>query len=150
MVDKENNINMYEACLMHARADRALRLVVSKHLEQFGLTMMEWLLMATVCCSPKRGMTMSDVAAALNVTLPQVTALANNLVRSKFIKQKVNTSDKRSRYLSATVAGKRLIEKVEVAIDATLREWLKDIPEAQLKEYISTVELIAELPTRRK
>ncbi len=142
-----DNVNMYEACLMHARADRALRLVVSKELEQFDLTMMEWLLMATVCGSLRSGMTMSEVAQALNVTLPQVTALANNLVRSKLIKQKINLRDKRSRYLIATLAGKRLITRVEVAIDTKLRTWLGNIPKDQFKNYMITVEMIAELPT---
>lgn len=149
MEDSEE-INMYEACLMHARADRALRLVVSKQLEQFELTMMEWLLMATVCCSPHSGMTMSNVAGALNVTLPQVTALANNLVRSKLIKQKVNIRDKRSRYLMATPAGKRLIGRVEVAINDSLRQWLGRIPKENLALYIQTVKMIADLPTKGK
>ncbi len=143
---ESNKVNMYEACLMHARADRALRLVVSKQLEKFELTMMEWLLMATVCCSARNEITMSGVAQALNVTLPQVTALANNLVRSKLIKQKINTKDKRSRYLTATLSGKRLIERVEVTIDETLRNWLAAIPQDQLMNYMKTVEMIADLP----
>lgn len=146
-MDISNNVNMYEACLMHARADRALRLVVSKQLEQFDLTMMEWLLMATVCCSKGNQMTMSGVAQALNVTLPQVTALANNLVRSKLIRQKVNNRDKRSRYLIVTLTGKRLIERVEIVIDSRLRAWLSRVPEHQLKIYMETVGMIANLPT---
>lgn len=145
-VGKVDSVNMYEACLTHARADRALRLVVAKQLERFDLTMMEWLLMATVSGSPGKGMTMSAVAQALNVTLPQVTALANNLVRSKLIKQKINTRDKRSRYLTATPAGKRLIERVEVVIDDTLRTWLANIPKDQLRDYMNTLEMIAALP----
>jgi hypothetical protein len=74
-MEESEEITMYQACLLHSRADRALRLVIARQLDQFNVTMMEWLLMGAVSSGPKDGMTMSAVAAALDVTLPQVTAL---------------------------------------------------------------------------
>lgn len=144
-----DGISMYQACLMHARADRALRLVVGKHLEEFDLTMMEWLLLATVCAAPREGMTMSAVAHALDVTLPQVTALANSLVRTKLLKQKINTKDRRSRYLQVTLAGKRLIGRVEEAVNESMKQWLEGIPREQLEIYMKTIEKLAKLPTTK-
>lgn len=140
---------MYQTCLMHARADRALRLVVAKQLEQFDLTMMEWLLLATVCAAPREGLTMSSVAAALDVTLPQITALANSLVRTKLLKQKVSIQDKRSRFLTSTITGKRLLARVEESINESMRKWLETIPRDQLINYMETVEKIAKLPTEK-
>ncbi len=147
---ESREISMYQACLMHARADRALRAVVANQLEEFDLTMMEWLLMATVSGAPKDGMTMSAVASALNVTLPQVTALANSLVKSRLMKQKVNVSDKRSRYLTVSITGKRLIGKVEESINRSMQKWLEDIPKDELIVYMATVEKVANLPTNNK
>lgn len=141
---------MYQTCLMHARADRTLRLLVAKQLEQFDLTMMEWLLLATVTAAPREGLTMSAVAAALDVTLPQVTALANSLVKTKLVKQKISSQDRRSRFLIATIAGKRLMARVEDAINQSMRDWLKDIPREQLENYIETVELLAVLPADKQ
>jgi hypothetical protein len=37
-MEEFRGISMYQACLMHARADRALRLVVAKQLVEFDLT----------------------------------------------------------------------------------------------------------------
>lgn len=142
-------LSMYQACLMHARADRALRLVVAKQLEEFDLTMMEWLLLATVAAAPREGMTMSAVASALDVTLPQVTALANSLVRTKLIRQKVSSHDRRSRYLTSTISGKRLMAKVEEATDNSMRQWLGDIPDEQVHIYMATVEKLAKLPAEK-
>lgn len=146
-MEELRDISMYQACLMHARADRTLRLLVAKQLEQFDLTMMEWLLLATVTAAPREGMTMSAVAGALDVTLPQITALANSLVKTKLVKQKVSSKDRRSRFLIATIGGKRLMSRVEEAINKSMRQWLQDIPHEKLVNYIETVEQLAKLPT---
>lgn len=140
---------MYKACLMHARADRALRLVVAKQLEEFDLTMMEWLLLATVCAVPREGMTMTEVASALDVTLPQVTALANSLVRTKLIRQKVSSQDRRSRRLTASISGKRLMSRVEETINRSMNKWLANISREQLENYMLTVEQLANIPTQK-
>ncbi len=140
---------MYQACLMHARADRALRLLVAKKLEEFDLTMMEWLLLATVCNGAREGMTMSAVAGTLDVTLPQITALTNSLVKTRLVKQKVSSQDRRSRQLTCTIAGKRLITRIEEAINDSMSQWLGDIPREQLDSYVKTVEKLANLPTEK-
>ena len=136
--------SMYQACLLHSKADRTLRVVVSKQLEQFDITMMEWLLMGAVHAGPKEGMTMSAVASTLDVTLPQVTALTASLTKAKLLKQKVSPRDRRSRRLVVTPAGKNLLEQVETTVDSTMKDWLSDINPDQLKTYFETVRLLAE------
>lgn len=143
ILDDNTTITMYKACLLHSRADRALRLVVARQLEQFNVTMMEWLLMGAVQNGPKEGMTMSAVASALDVTLPQVTALMANLTKLKLLKQKVSHQDRRSRRLVSTHAGKKLLESIEQEVDRAIREWVVDIPREQLQTYLQTVEILA-------
>lgn len=143
--DKDDTpiITMYQALLLHSRADRALRLVVARQLERFNVTMMEWLLMGTVQNGPKDGMTMSAVASALDVTLPQVTALTANLTKLKLIKQKVSRQDRRSRRLVGTSAGKKQLSVIEDELEKAMREWVGDIPREQWQVYLETVEILA-------
>ncbi len=143
ILEDDTVITMYQACLLHSRADRALRLVVARQLEQFNVTMMEWLLMGVVQNGPKEGMTMSAVASALDVTLPQVTALTSNLTKLKLLKQKVSRQDRRSRRLVSTSAGKKLLENIEHEVNTAIREWVADIPREQLQTYLQTVEILA-------
>ncbi len=143
-MDDASSITMYQACLLHSRADRALRLVVSKKLDQFNVTLMEWLLMGTVKNGPKEGMTMSAVAATLDVTLPQVTALITNLTKHKLLKQKISRQDRRSRRLVSTNAGNKLVENIEQEVDQAMRDWVNDIPSDQLQTYIKTIAVLAE------
>lgn len=140
----EAAVTMYQSCLLHSRADRAMRLVVSRRLEQFNVTMMEWLLMGVVQNGPKEGMTMTAVASALDVTLPQVTALTSRLTKLKLLKQKVSRQDRRSRRLAVTSAGKKLLEETESEVDGAMREWMSGIPDDQLTTYMETLEILAD------
>jgi DNA-binding MarR family transcriptional regulator len=136
---------MYETLLMHSRADRALRVVVAKELENFELTMMEWLLLATVCSGPPVGHTMTSVAQTLDVTLPQVTALMNKLTKRKLLKQKVSSHDRRSRRLTCTPTGSKMMADIEGVLESRVSQWLQGIPAEQLEAYQRTVGQIAEL-----
>lgn len=135
-------MTVLEIFLLHARADRILRTAVSSRLEPYKLTMMEWLLLGVVCEAPDDGMSMSAVAQALDVTLPQVTALANKLLDLKFIKQKTYAQDRRSRRVMPTPKGRAVLEDVDLAIGKALDEWLTDLPEEQTNGYFSTMRWI--------
>lgn len=134
---------MYEACLLHSRADRALRVVVSRQLERFNVTMMEWLLLGVVEHGPKEGSTMSVVAGTLDVTLPQVTALTASLIKAKLLKQRVSRQDRRSRRLISTSTGRRLQADIEKNVKEAMKDWTGNIPPDQLNVYFHTAELLA-------
>lgn len=134
---------MYELCLMHARADRAMRSVVSVQLESHKLTMMEWLSAGVVASGPKDGVSMSQIAATLDVTMPQVTALIGNLLEQKMIKQRVLATDRRGRQVIVTMKGKRALAKLEIDIAVAMLEWSSDIDRDQLKSYVQSVSQLA-------
>ncbi len=130
---------MYQLCLMHARADRAMRSVIAKDLEAYSLTMMEWLALGIISNAPSDGFSMSQVARALDVTLPQVTSLVSTLTKMKLIKQKVLATDRRGRQVIITAKGDRLLVKLEDRIAVVMRGWTGDIPAKQLQAYVLTV-----------
>lgn len=146
----EKQLDMYHTCLLHSRADRALRLVVTRELHQFKLTMMEWLLLATVCHGPPEGMTMTAIAQTLDVTLPQVTALTASLTRQRLVRQKIGSRDRRSRRLICSRLGQRLISEIKDTLDTAMQTWLADIPADQLVAYQQTVEQLANRKTQEE
>jgi DNA-binding MarR family transcriptional regulator len=143
MTDNNRLTTMYQVCLLHSRTDRSLRMIISRHLEQFNITMMEWLLMEVVSGGPREGMTMSGVAAALDVTLPQVTALTASLTKVKLLKQKVSRRDRRSRHLVCTPVGQQLLHDVEADVNTAMTDWVADIPRPQLGAYMETIRILA-------
>lgn len=147
MENNTGHLTMYDISLLHSKMDRSLRVIVSTHLKNAKLTMMQWLLLETVCRGPKNGMTMTEVAGMLNVTLPQVTALMNELVRMKLLKQKVSSKDRRSRRLNCTLSGRRMMNKVNHAMKQALQEWHEGLKPEEVKTYLSVARRLAEKRT---
>lgn len=142
-MSKLDTLTIFEIGLLHSKADRAFRLTIAGQLEPYGITMMQWLLLATVSRGPDTGTKMSDLAAALSVTMPQITALMNDLTKMKLVKQKINQSDRRSRRLIATPQGNKLVEKLEPEVDKGMKTWFKTVGGTELDGYISTLTQLA-------
>lgn len=145
MTDILNSMTMYEACLAHSKADRVLRMVVGRELEPFGITMMQWLLLVTVSHAPNSGMRMTELSEQLDVTMPQITALMNDLVEHKLVKQKINSNDRRSRRLNVTATGKRRLEEIDGKVEEALKNWLRPVPADNLRGYFATLKQMTDM-----
>jgi DNA-binding MarR family transcriptional regulator len=132
-----------EKFLLHARADRVVRSFVAAQLEPYQLTMMEWLLLGVVTNGPKDGVSMSTAAQTLDVTLPQITALANKLLGLKLIRQKTQSYDRRSRHILPTGKGKTVLEDIEASISNALEEWLGGLTRERRDDYIRNIHWLA-------
>ena len=139
-----SQISAYEIGLFHSQVHRTLRGIVSQHLEQFGVTMMEWLLLGTVKAGPKEGVTMTTVARTLHVTLPQVTALTTVLMQSKLIKQRVSKHDRRNKYLVCSGSAKKLLQDIDKVIDTALQEWMADVSAADKATHLQVMRMLAD------
>lgn len=132
---------MYDACLMHSRAERVLKSLVSKNLEQWNITRMEWLLLASLLRKSKSdtGHTMGEIADVLDIRLSQVTVLVSRMIEAKLLTQTVSGSDRRTRYVNVAPKGKKLLDNIELEMRRAMREWLGSIPRQQLETYMLTV-----------
>jgi DNA-binding MarR family transcriptional regulator len=101
--------------------------------------MMEWLLLGVVCSGPPAGISMSFAAQTLDVTLPQITALANKLLNLKLIRQKTQTHDRRSRHITPTGKGKSSLEDIEEVLQPAFAKLISDLPDDQVDGYIKTI-----------
>ena len=136
---------MYEISMQHARADRALRNIIARELEQFKVSMMEWLLLGVVVGGPDKGMSMSSIAASLDVTMPQVSALVGNLIDQKLVKQKALKEDRRTRVVTPTARGKVLLKDMEQATNAALKNSQSKISADDWMAYQRTLTQLAEV-----
>lgn len=137
-----SKLTMYEACLLHSRSERVLKGLVSKILEDWDLTRMEWLLLAAADTTPKHAMghTMGELAATLDIKMSQVTALMSKMSEARLISQQVSNEDRRTRYVKTTRRGRKLLEQIEKSMRQAMREWLGSIPRQRLATYLQTVE----------
>jgi DNA-binding MarR family transcriptional regulator len=113
-------MTIYELGLTHSKADRALRTIVAEQLESMQLTMMQWLLLGVVKTAPKQGLSMTEIAENMDITLPQVTALLSDVSKRRLIKLKTQRKDRRSRHALLTVKGEDLLEAANNELEASL------------------------------
>jgi DNA-binding MarR family transcriptional regulator len=134
---------MYEICLLHAQSDRALRALIAERLNGMNVTMMEWLLLGVVANGKNNGLTMSEIAEALRVTLPQVTALVNKLLPLKLIKQKSASTDRRSRIVTMTSKGQLVLDEANATLDKAMNEWFDGLTTDQRDSYSMVLKRLA-------
>lgn len=134
--------NSYDFCVVQAHFDKKIKALSATALTNHKLTHMEWLVMCVINRSSKAS-TMSDIANELGVSLPQITALVTNLISKKLIKQKTILSDRRSKHLSLTIKGKRIMGKIEVALSKNLKSWLTDIPHDQFAYFYDNLRVLS-------
>lgn len=143
MLNDEIDTKANKILLLHSRADRALRSLIAENLEEYRITMMEWLLMGIVAEGPEGGLSMSTIAQELDVTLPQVTALITNLTKKRLIKLKTQRRDRRSRHALLTAKGKVVLEQVNRTVENAMASWPAELPDSQLSGYLATVKVMA-------
>ena len=136
-------MKMYEICLLHAQSDRALRAMIAEQLSSMNITMMEWLLLGVVSSGKTSGLTMSEIADSLHVTLPQVTALVNKLLPLKLIKQKSASNDRRSRVVTITSKGQLTLDDANTALDKAMDEWFDGLNPEQRESYVAVLKRLA-------
>lgn len=136
-------MKMYEICLLHAQSDRALRAMIAEKLNGMNITMMEWLLLGVVTSGKSSGLTMSEIAEALHVTLPQVTALVNKLLPLKLIKQKSASTDRRSRVVTITSKGQLTLDDANKTLDKAMEEWFDGLNSEQQESYTAVLKRLA-------
>ncbi len=136
-------MDMYEVALWHAQSDRALRALVAEQLSSMQITMMEWLLLGVVAQGKSSGMTMSQIAEALHVTLPQVTALVNKLLPLKLIKQKAASTDRRSRVVTMTSKGQLVLDDANKAMNVAQSKWFDGIAADQQGAFVAVLKKLS-------
>lgn len=135
---------MYEACLLHMRTERVLKGFVSTCLENWGVTRMQWLLLASAASESKSvyGHTMGELAECLDIQLSQLTALASSLNLEGLLDIAVSPTDRRIKYVRISTRGKKLLRDIEKEMKETLKQWLADVDRGKLSVYMEVLEIL--------
>lgn len=138
---------MYKACLLHSRAERVLKHLVSKRLEKRGINRMGWLLLASISEPSKHdeGHTMGELAEVLDIRLSQLTALASKMNREGLLLQIISPKDKRTKYVRATPKGTKLLDDIEIVMREAMKDWLAQVEKDDLLSYMNTVENLSKV-----
>lgn len=137
------DLTTYQACILQARAYRTLKDFVAKQLEDYDVTMMEWVLLGVVHEAGAKGVSPSMLSAQLDVSLPMITRMLNKLDAADYISRRTVPKDKRQQIVVATAKGRQLAQAIEWQVRGAMREWLKDVKREDLEGYVRLMTQLA-------
>jgi DNA-binding MarR family transcriptional regulator len=89
--------------------------------------------------------TMKEIAKYLHITPPSATSMVNNLVKLKFLKRKINGSDKRSINLLLTTKGEKEVHKGYALAKKHLEKRLDYLSEKDKREFIRIISKLSHI-----
>lgn len=93
----------------------------------------------------KDGITSSELAENLNVSLPRVASLVNSLESKNLVEKLTDKEDKRKTIVNITKGGKKLIlSKKEEAIDK-IAKVIEKLDEEEINQYIRLAQKIGKI-----
>lgn len=133
-------LHTYKSGLLQNTAYKLLRLHVSKTLEDFNLTLIEWVIVSSLY--EKETLRLIDIAQILDVEPPFVTSLIDVLESKGFVLRKDDPSDRRAKLISLNTKKLSLIPEIENQMNVTLRKLLKGLTNEELGIYKKVLETI--------
>jgi len=147
MSSDPNLIPTYKKAVLQAVAYKRLREVANRELKPFNLNTTQWLILGVLHGEPG-GHKVSAIAHTLQVEVPLITTLSHPLLMSGFITQSYDKHDKRSKPLTITEEGSRLMELIEARLVGPLQQLEVGMDQTEVEQYVRTLEgLIANAET---
>jgi DNA-binding MarR family transcriptional regulator len=85
---------------------------IAPALNKVNLTLAEWVMLDAIKRSGQSGSTMSELSAALKISLPMVTAQHKRLQSKGFVTAHTSNTDRRSRVTTCTDKGRDTLETI--------------------------------------
>ncbi len=110
-------------------------------LDGFDLTIQQFVVLQIVnhCCAPK----MTDLAAELHVTLGNVTALVDRLIKLKYLRRQADSVDRRIVRVAFTAQGRALVKRAAAKKRKALDLILGHLSAADKKRLLLIMEKLA-------
>ncbi len=132
----------YMAGLAQARAYRLLQSNFNRVLQPFDLTMSEWAMLG--CIYDAGELRLSELAEVMDIKPPQVTVMTEKLIGKGLIKTVVDTDDNRSRIVSLTDAGTKLVPQAEAEARSFMRKYMHGVSPGDLLAYLRVIAFLAD------
>jgi MarR family transcriptional regulator for hemolysin len=128
------NLPTYITGTMQTQAYRLLREHVYAVLAQYELTPTYWSMLGIIL-EARDGVRQVEIAKAMNVKAPLITAMAKQMEERNILQSVQNQFDARAKLLAITPEGRKLMKQVETELYHALGKLLTGLTEADLITY---------------
>lgn len=93
----------------------------------------------------KNGISQSELAESLDVSLPRITSILNSLESKQLVEKQTDSEDKRKTIINITEIGKRIVlSKRQEAIDK-ISKIVEELDEEEINQYIKVTKKIGQI-----
>jgi len=132
----------YSVMLAKIQAHRHTEEIIKKSLDEFDVTIREWLFLGSLKLH-NQDSTSGVIAKEIHVSSALISRLTKVLQAKGMIKVVQPEDDKRSRRITLTDKGNKVIEQSDPVVRRTLREWLAPIKREHVDIYIDVLLQVA-------
>lgn len=112
--------------------------------EDFGLTKMEWRVLATI--GYHREISAKDICTFTHLDKMQVSRAINKLIQSEFLHQQVSSQDRRKNVLNLTNKGEKLYQEIIPLVKTQEQKLLEGLTDEECEQLkVLTVKLSSQL-----
>ncbi len=130
--------------LLYGRTSNAFKIVVAKALDNYELSVLEWMIITRIGTNESGDYTITKLADEFDLNVPQSTVLVKGLIARNLVRQKVSAKDRRIKFLSCTRRGAKLVYESDQAVQHAMRYWLFDLSDTEIIKYVETMKKICE------
>lgn len=136
-----SHYSTYQIGLVQAQAYRMLQHNFRVGLDPYGITIPEWSLLGVVYDNGQ--LTLSEITYILKSKASHPTVLVENLLVRGLLDRSHHPEDKRTKIVTLTAEGKRLIPEIEAAVRISIGSAISHIPRKDLETYYNVLTLLA-------
>lgn len=137
-----SQITTYQTGVAEAAAHRLVNRIKTDFLLAYGLTPMQWFTIGYIYDAGETGCRLSDLARALDTTLPYITNVVTLLESKGLVRKVAHSGDSRIKLVSIVPAHYSTVEEIETGLRERLRETLyreDNISRDELQAYIDVL-----------
>jgi DNA-binding MarR family transcriptional regulator len=135
----------HEAVLGLLKTADLVRRVISGVVEPAGITMQQYNVLRILRGAGSAPLPTLGIRSRMIEQTPGITRLLDRLERRKWVTRNRHEGDRRQVLCSITPAGKKLLDKLDDAVDATFVELLGHVPDADVKAMVQTMDRVRAL-----
>lgn len=128
--------------ILQAKSYRVLKAKSASFLAQFELTTVDWAILGTLFLS-SGGMTLSALGESLGVKSPLITRRTSILGKKHLIQRKIAHDDCRSRIISLTPQGKKLVPVIEKGLRHDIKSLFAGCSARELIAFVRVMAKVA-------
>ncbi|MCX7996978.1 MAG: MarR family transcriptional regulator [Patescibacteria group bacterium] len=137
----KKQIPTYQLSLLQSKSNRIIKQITNVALKKYRLSYVDWAFLGILF--EKNELRYGSIAEELGVEPSFVSVLVQGLQKKGYVREKINSVDRRVKQITLTKKGADLIPEIEDSMRNTFETILQEVTLADMQRYVAVLQSIA-------